>query len=98
MTRQEAFTVDPVTKRDGWDTLFEWLALASMVLQPPVRGNWGKMKCTTDWEVATRLHEADTRLNENFLYHKPTENGDEQFWQQALWGQAEQIHHVHQRG
>jgi len=31
MTRQEAFTVNSITKRDGWDTLFEWLALASMV-------------------------------------------------------------------
>ena len=79
MTRQEAFTVNSITKRDGWDTLFEWLALASMVLQPPVRGNWGKMKCTTDWELATRLHEADTRLNENFLYQKPGDDGQEQF-------------------
>ncbi len=40
--------VNSVTKRDGWDTLFEWLALASMVLQQPVRGNLGKMKCPTD--------------------------------------------------
>ena len=68
MTRVEAFTVNSVTKRDGWDTLFEWLALGSMVLQPLVSGNWGKMKCTTDWEAATMLNVADTRLNENFLY------------------------------
>ncbi len=61
MTRQEAFTVNSVTKRDGWDTLFEWLALASMVLQPPVRGNWGKMKCTTDWELATMSLELGVR-------------------------------------
>jgi len=60
MTRQKAFTVNSVTKRDGWDTLFEWLALASMVLQPPVRGNWGKMQCTTDWELATRLLTLDS--------------------------------------
>ena len=66
MTRVEVFTPDLLTKKDGWDTLFEWLALASMVLQPPVRGNWGKMKCTTDWQQATTLHEADTRLNEQF--------------------------------
>ncbi len=50
-----------------------------MVLQPPVRGNWGKMKCTTDWQQATTLHEADTRVNERFLYLKPNKNGDEQF-------------------
>jgi len=37
------------------------------------------MKCTTDWQQATTLHEADTRLNENFLYQKPTDNGVEQF-------------------
>ena len=48
MTRVEAFTLNPLTKRDGWDTLFEWLALASMVLQPTVRGNWGcSLDCTT---------------------------------------------------
>ncbi len=82
MTRQEAFTVNPLTRRDGWDTLFEWLALASMVLQPPVRGNWGKIKCTTKWEPTTRLHEADTRLNENFLYQKPGDDGREQI---ASW-------------
>ncbi len=79
MTREEAFTPKLLTKKDGWDTLFEWLALASMVLQPPVRGNWGKMKCTTDWQQATTLQEADTRLNENFLYQKPSDNGTEQF-------------------
>lgn len=79
MTRQEAFTVNPFSKRDGWDTLFELLALGAMVLQPPVRGNRGKMKCTTNWEQATTLLEADTRLNENFLYQKPNDNGDEQF-------------------
>ena len=79
MSRVEAFTPNLLTKKDGWDTLFEWLALASMVLQPPVRVNWGKMKCTTDWQQATTLHEADTRLNENFLYQKPTDNGVEQF-------------------
>ena len=61
MTRVEAFTLNLLSKIDGWDTLFEWLALASMVPQPPVRGNWGKMKCTTDWQQATTLHESVER-------------------------------------
>ncbi|KAL3138577.1 hypothetical protein ABBQ32_006346 [Trebouxia sp. C0010 RCD-2024] len=47
MTETEAYTVNGLTGKDDWDTLFEWLALGAMVLQPPVRGNWGQMKCTT---------------------------------------------------
>ena len=81
MKETKAYSLHPTIKKDGWDTLFEWLALASMVLQPPVRGNWGKMKCTTDWETATTLH-TDTSLNENFLYQKPGPNG-EQFGSRA---------------
>ena len=76
MKEAEAYTLHPSIKKDGWDTVFEWLALAAMVLQPPVRGNWGKMKCTTDWEVATTLH-TNTSLNENFLYQKPNPNGEQ---------------------
>jgi len=76
MTAVEAYTTNPLTGKDGWDTLFEWLALGAMVLQPPIRGNWGKLKCTADWVAATTLH-ADTGLNENFLYQKPGPNGEE---------------------
>lgn len=39
MTHTEAFG-----PQQGWQKLFDWLAMTSMVLQPPVRGDWGDVE------------------------------------------------------
>ena len=50
MTYQEAFG-----EQQGWQKLFDWLAMTSMVLQPPVRGDWGDVEyAVTDIAVPRR--------------------------------------------
>lgn len=57
--------------------MFHWLALASMVWQPPLRGDWGDFKCTGDWNKATQLH-PDPEDNRNYLYQKNGQFNDRQ--------------------
>jgi hypothetical protein len=56
MTPQEAFG-----ETQGWQKLFDWLALTSMVHQPPLRGDWGDMYMSWDsWEAGSWEAESNT--------------------------------------
>ena len=50
--------------RGDWTLVFEFLALASMVLQPPVRGEWGNMLFT----IKQDENDVCDELNQNYLY------------------------------
>ncbi len=65
---QQTRSLTPFELRDGgWQTVFQYLALASMVLQPPIRGEYGDMPIVHDQATADDM---DKRMR-NYLLVLP---------------------------